>query len=144
MASAPSRPRAGGLRAPARPDVRRAAIQQLRDRRARELALGDEAAGPAAADERAEVRRVAARDEDDGGRAVEGRDALGHGEPVEVGQVDVEQHDVRAEAAGLVDAALAVRGLADHVVALRLQEHARRRPEGRVVVDDEDGRGHLG
>ena len=63
-------------------------------------------------------------------------------EAVEVREVDVEQHEVGVQLAGRSDGAEAVRRLADHVEALALQQEASGRPEGRVVVDDEDLRAH--
>jgi hypothetical protein len=41
-----------------------------------------------------------------------------------------------------VERGLAVLGLADHPVALGLEQHARARPEAWVIVDYEDGPGH--
>ena len=63
-------------------------------------------------------------------------------EAVDVRQLDVEQHEVGPQAARLGDAGGAVGGLADDVEALRLQQHARARTKGGVVVDDEDGQSH--
>ena len=71
-------------------------------------------------------------------------EARGDVEAVDVGQLDVEQHELRAQALGLGDAGRAVGGLADDVEPLGLEQHAGARPEGRVVVDDEDGQGHAG
>ena len=105
--------------------------------------MGMKPRAPLRGDERAEVRGVAAGDEDHGRARRVGRDARGDVEAVDVGEVDVEQHEVGAAARqASAIAAGAVRRLADDVVALRLQEHASGRPEGRVVVDDEDGGGH--
>ena len=77
--------------------------EQLVDAGARELGLGHEAAGAGARDERAEVRRVAARDEDTiagpGCRWSAGGDV----EAVDVGQLDVEQDEVGPEPLGLGD-----------------------------------------
>ena len=66
----------------------------------------------------------------------------GDREAVEVREVDVEQHEIGVQLPRRRDPAGAVRRLADHVVALRLEQHAGGRAERRVVVDDEDGRHH--
>ena len=63
-------------------------------------------------------------------------------EAVDVGQLDVEQHEVGAQALGLGDPGRAVGRLADDVEPLGLEQHAGARTEGGVVVDDEDGQGH--
>ena len=64
------------------------------------------------------------------------------GEAVEVGEVDVEEHEVGVQLVRPARSRSAVRRLADDVVALGLEQHSCRRAEGRVVVDDEDGRHH--
>ena len=72
-----------------------------------------------------------------------GGDPLGDLEAVEVREVDVEQHQVGMQPTGLHDRRRAVRRLADDVVALGLQQHPGGRPEGRMIVDDENGGAHL-
>ena len=67
-----------------------------------------------------------------------------HFEAVDVRQLDVEQHDRRAEPLGFGDAALAVRRLADDVVSLRRQQGTRGASERSVIVDDEHGASHAG
>ena len=69
-------------------------------------------------------------------------DAGGDVEAVDVGELHVQEHELRLEATGLGDRARAVHRLADDVEPLRLQQHARARPKGRVVVDDQDGAVH--
>src|SRR3954470_6582987 len=64
--------------------------EQLLQALARQLGLGDESAGPRAGDERAEVGRVATRDEDHDRSAAVARDARGDVEAVDVGQLHVE------------------------------------------------------
>src|SRR5262245_14790054 len=114
------------------------ASEELRYCRPGEIALGDEPTGAAAGDERTKVRRVAAGRQNDGGSAVVCGDLLGYLEAVEVRKVDVEQDEVRVQAMGLGDGSRAVGGLADHVVALCLEQHPGGRPKRRVIVDDED------
>ena len=63
-------------------------------------------------------------------------------EAVDVGQLDVEQHEIGPQAARLLDPGGAVGSLADHVEPLRLEQHAGARTKGGVVVDDEDGQRH--
>ena len=106
--------------------------------------LGTKPRAPLEPDQRAEVGPLSAGGEDNRGRAVVGRQLGGHREAVGVGEVDVEEHEVGRELADAVQRLGAVGGLPHHVVALALEQHARRRPEARVVVDDEDGRGHGG
>src|SRR5215217_2254513 len=97
-----------------------------------ELRLRDEAAHP-----------VAAGGQHDRGRAAVLGQARGHLEAVDVGQLHVEQHHIRVEARHGVEGAQPVLRLADHVEALALEQHPGAGPEARVVVDDEDGGGHL-
>src|SRR5215218_9212846 len=111
---------------------------------ARELALGDEAAGAGGADPIGDVRGVARGRDDHDRRAGPARELLRHREAVGVGQVDVEQDDVGGELAHRTDAVRAVPRLADDGVALRLEQPARTAPEAAVVVDDEDGERHAG
>ena len=67
---------------------------------------------------------------------------LGDLEAVDVGQLDVEQDDVRMQGAGGLEGGLAVHRLADHLVAVGLQQRPGAGPEAGVVVDDEDARCH--
>ena len=76
------------------------------------------------------------------GVAPSSADARRDVEPVEVGEVDVEQDEVGVQLARGLEAAGAVLGLADDVEALVLQQQARRGAEARVIVDDEDLHGH--
>src|SRR5439155_159748 len=59
-------------------------------------------------------------------------------EPVDVRQLDVEEHDLRLQALDGGDGRDTVRRLADDLEAFFLEERPRRRAEARVVVDDED------
>src|SRR5215217_2857408 len=61
---------------------------------ARKLRLGDEPAGSAALDERAEVGAVATRGQDDHGRILAVHEPGGNVESVGVGQLDVEQDQI--------------------------------------------------
>ena len=67
---------------------------------------------------------------------------LGDLEPVEVGQLHVQQDEVGAQRSRGCDGAQAVLRLADDVVPLELEEPACRRPEGGVIVDDENACSH--
>ena len=76
-----------------------------------------------------------------GGSAI-ASEALGDREPIGSGQSDIEQHERRTEVLGQARRRLAVLGLADHAVAVGLEEGARSRTEVGVVVDDQDGAQH--
>ena len=110
----------------------------------RELALRDEAARTAAADEVAELRDVAARGHDDLRAPAVRAEPPGDLEAVHVGQLDVEQDDVRTEPGDGLERRGAVLGLADHLVPLGLEELPRGGAEAGVVVDDQDtGHGRM-
>ena len=64
-------------------------------------------------------------------------------EPVDVGQLNIEQHDLGLEAAGLRERGRAVGGLAHHVEALRFEEDSRSCAERRMVVHDQDPVTHV-
>ena len=70
------------------------------------------------------------------------RRALRDLEAVDVGQLDVQQDDVRQQRAGAGHGGHAVDRLADHLVAVGLQQRPGAGPEAGVVVDDEDARCH--
>ena len=91
---------------------------------------------------RAVRRCLTARDQHDGRRLCRGREALGHGEAVETGKLDVEQDDVGSQPLGLRQRFGAARGLAHDHEPLRLEERACGHPEVVVIVDDEHGRPH--
>ena len=112
--------------------------QQFDEPRRGELGLGHEAARAGALDV-ADRGRVERGDEHD----VAPSNAPRRAHAVAVGQVDVQQHAVRAAArAAAASAGRDVPGHAHDLVAPRLQQHLRRRPEGGGVIDDEDGAGH--
>src|SRR4029453_616986 len=102
----------------------------------------NEAAHMATVAHRAEVCKVAARCEDDRGSRSVGREPGRDLQSVDVRELHVEQHHVRMQLVDRLERGLAVLGLADHPVALGLEQHARARPEARVIVDYEDGPGH--
>src|SRR5256885_9560064 len=110
---------------------------------ARQVALRHEPARAAAAHERPEVGAVAARGEhDDGGRLHAGeprRDV----EPIQVGKVHVEQHELGVQLGRRLQRGGPALGLADHVEPLGLEEQAGARAERRVVVHDQDGMRHV-
>jgi len=83
--------------------------------------------------------RAAARGQDDRERRVVVRKPLGDREPVEVGQLDVEQDDVGAQLSHRSERGRSVRSLADDVERARLEQRASRSPKRAVVVDDEHG-----
>ena len=98
--------------------------------------LRDEPARSARLDQRAEVHGIAARREHDRRRveiaALDADVEAGH-----VRELDVEEHDVGAEAAQRREAGCAVHGLADDREPVRLENRACRGAKARVVVDDE-------
>src|SRR3954447_11286465 len=109
-----------------------------------QLRLRHEAARPRGVHERPEVRAVATRGEDDLRASLAVAHELGADvEAVGVGELDVQEDDLRPQAAALRDGRRAVLRLAHDVESLRFQHDARARPEGRVVVDDQDRVGHL-
>ena len=65
-------------------------------------------------------------------------------EAVDVGELDVEQHDLGVQPAGLGQRLGAVSGFADHVETLGFEQYARAGAERRMVVDDEDPWTHGG
>src|SRR5262249_18178120 len=65
-----------------------------------------------------------------------------HVEPGPVGQLDVEQHDVRMERVRRLDPAAGRLRLADHLKSVRLEDCACRSAKARVIVDDQDGSWH--
>src|SRR4051794_28294082 len=120
----------------------RSSLEQCGQGRAGQVGLGDEAAGPAALDEGAEVRAVPARAQHDRRAVAVGGQPGGDLEAVDVGEIDVEQEDVWAQLVGAFDRAQAVRGLSDDVVALDLQQEPGGRPKAGMVIDDEHRGGH--
>src|SRR3712207_781643 len=66
-----------------------------------------------------------------------------HPEPVRVGQLHVEEDDLRAQRAALRDRGRAVLRLAHDLESLGLEDDACARAKGRVVVHDQDRAGHL-
>ena len=61
---------------------------------------------------------------------------------VDVGKLDVEQHDVRAQPLELDERRPSVGGSSQDYEPLRLEQRAHRLPEGLVVVDDQHRRAH--
>src|SRR5215211_8161734 len=109
-----------------------------RERLARKLALRDEAPLRIRGQAAAKRRRAAARRQHDRERRVIVGEPLGNREPVEVGQLDVEQDDVRAQLRDGGQRRPPVHGLADDVERARLEQRACGSPKGAVVVDDKD------
>ena len=97
---------------------------------------------PAPIDAAAVVGGVAAGDEDDRRWILLLQDLLRDVEPDQVRELDVEEHDVRAERSNGVEAGGTVVRFARDVVAGALEERPGPRAEARVVVHDEDGPCH--
>src|SRR5204862_5553320 len=74
------------------------------------------------------------------GRTFEPGQPPGDLEAVEIGHVDVEQHDVGTELLREAQRAVPVLGFADDVEIIALEEATRTVAERLVVVDDQDGR----
>ena len=67
---------------------------------------------------------------------------VGHGEPVEIRQLDVEQHDVGAQPLHFVERVVSAGSLADNVETFRLQQRAGSIAERLMVVNNQHGRAH--
>src|SRR5262245_3741761 len=106
-----------------------------------QLGLGNEASRSALGDQRAEVRRVAARRQHDRRRVAVRAQRRRDGESVHVGELDVEQDDVGMEAVYRFDGRGSVLRLADDVEPVRLEDRAGGRSEAGMIVDDQYG-GH--
>ncbi len=134
--------------------------QAARDRAGeRRLAVGDafeergdplrrlrlqEVAGGAAADRTEQIRLGAGGREDDdlafGRGLAQARQRL---EAVHSGHGQVEQDEIGPEPSGRIDRLHPVRGLADHVEAVRAEQRGQRLAGQRVVVDDENACRHV-
>ena len=117
----------------------RASGQEFLDAVAGQLGLGHEAARARARHERAEVRAVAAGDEDHGRGVVGARSAAPRRRSRRCR--GAARRAARPRGGGgpaSVSAWRAVGGLADHVEALGFEQNARAGAKRRVVVDDED------
>ena len=77
-------------------------------------------------DERPIFGAVAARGKDHGARQVQVGQAGGDLEPVEIRQLDVEQHQIGLQLLRRSDCCMTVAGLTDHVEALGLEQAAAR------------------
>ena len=66
------------------------------------------------------------------------RDPLRGGDPVELGHLDVEHHQVGPQLLGQLDGPLAVAGLADHVVPLLGQHLGEVEADQGLVLGDDD------
>src|SRR5262245_47846737 len=80
-----------------RPPACDSSLEQLRERGAGEVALEHEPARAARLDATAVGGPVSTRDEDDRQLRVAGEHPLRHLEPVEIGELDVEEHERRLE-----------------------------------------------
>lgn len=107
----------------------------------RELILRDETTRPASVDPWTELRLVTGGREDDCRAALLRREPFGDLEAVEIGQVDVEEDDVRLQPTGVAQRRGAIARFADDVEAFALELRAGNPAEALVVVDDEDA-GH--
>src|SRR4051794_21192112 len=106
------------------------------------LAFRDEAERRAALDERPEVGAAEGRRQDHLERQIETREPLGDLEPVDVGQLNIEQHQVRTVLQRPFDGAGAGFCLRDHRESMALEQLTRRFPEAAVVVDEENATSH--
>ena len=115
---------AAGAPGSGRPVTRRAAPRRapLRSGVAAQLGLRDEPAGDAVGDLAAVVRPGPAGDQHDRGRAGFGGQRLATLESVDVGQLDVEQHDVGVNCATRGERVRAVGGLPDDIEAAGHQQ----------------------
>ena len=87
-------------------------------------------------------RRVAARRQHDRRRVLVAGQLLADREAVDVGELDVEQHERRLERARGGERGGAVVRLADDLEAVGVEERAGEGAEVRVVVDDQDAPAH--
>jgi hypothetical protein len=87
------------------------------------------------------LHRAVAGEDNDGRRAVLLLQLLQDLEPVHLGHLDVEEHEVRRLLLGELEPHRPVRGEED-LVALVLEDHLEGRADGVLVVDDEDPRLH--
>jgi hypothetical protein len=95
------------------------------------------------ADRRQEVfLRSGRRQYDDLARRCSVADAGKGGQAVGAGHRQVEQHEVGGERPRLVDRLTAVFCVAGDLEAVLLQQRRERLPRQRVIVDDQDARGH--
>lgn len=69
-------------------------------------------------------------------------EALGNGEAVHAGQLDVEKDDLRPQATRRLERGLAIGGLPEHVEAVDLEQRPRPGAEVGVVVDDQQAPDH--
>ena len=116
--------------------------EECLQRGAGELSLWNETAHRATLAHQAQVRKVSARSEHDRGAGAVLRE-LGARPRARRCREAARRAARRPDQ--LLDRAqrgTPVLGLADHVEALGLEQHAGARPEARVIVDDEDGPGH--
>jgi len=122
----------------------RLAVAHRLERR-QELAAADalqHVAGGAALDRATDERRIVVHgDDEDGHLPLRGFEPPQHGEPVDVGQLHVEQDHLRLAQRGGSDGFLAGRGLADHVDVRTVQHAPQSLADHRMVVHDQDADG---
>ena len=111
--------------------VARALRDESGERRAGEVALREEAACSRGLHARAVRGGVSARDQHDPRWIRRGREPLGDREPVEVGQLDVEQNHVRPQPVDGGERPDSIGRLADDGESFRLEQRPRRRPKAR-------------
>src|SRR5438034_6659877 len=116
--------------------------EQRLDRPSRKLGLRDEAKRRAAGDQRPEIGAIKARGQDHLGRLFEGAQPLSELEPIEVGQLYVDDRQVRPVFLHYPQPFDAVSGFCHDGEAAPLEQLSRRCAEGAVVVDDEHAPAH--
>ena len=77
-----------------------------------------------------------------GAASIRRKELLGHREAVHVGQLDVEEHEIRAEPLDRLEGRAPVFGLADDLEPVGEKQSLDRRTKARMVVDDQDPGGH--
>ena len=82
-------------------------------------------------------RRITAGDQHDGGRIRGSGELLGHGEPIQIRQLDVEQDNLGPQDGDSTHRLRSIGRFTDDVEALGLEQRSGRGSEGRMVVDDE-------
>src|SRR5215470_333418 len=103
-------------------DPVRGSRQQGRKRGAGQLGLRDEPPGPAALDAPRVILPVATGGENDRRPLLQIAEAFGHLEPVDVGELDVQQNEVGMQLRDCPSRALPVLRLPDDLVSLRLEQ----------------------
>lgn len=116
--------------------------EQPTDSRTAELAFGHEPAHRSSVHPRLPGRCTAAGHEDYLWRTGQAGELLGHCEPVQVGQPDIEHDGAGAQLLNSGNSVGSGGGLADHLESVGFQQCACRDPELAMVVHDQHGWPH--